>query len=92
MAVDSVDDLREYCVDVARRAKRAAAELTLTTGQQKNDWLRQSARLLGERSVALAEANRLDLAEAADLGLTDARRQHCQRDDNQSSHGSSLLR
>jgi len=72
MAVDPVDDLREYCVDVARRASRAAAELTLTSGQQKNDWLRRSARLLGERSVALAEANRLDLAAAPDFGLSDA--------------------
>ncbi len=72
MAVDSADDLREYCLDVARRAKRAAAELTLTTGQQKIDWLRRGARLLGERSVALAEANRLDLAKAADFGLSDA--------------------
>ena len=72
MAVDPVDDLREYCVDVARRANRAAAELTLTSGQQKNDWLRRSARLLGERSVALAAANRLDLAEAPSFGLSDA--------------------
>ena len=72
MAVDPVDDLREYCVDVARRANRAAAELTLVTGQQKNDWLRRGARLLGERSVALAEANRLDLAEAPNFGLSDA--------------------
>ena len=72
MAIDPVDDLREYCVDVARRAKRAAAELTLTSGQQKNDWLRRGARLLRERSVALAEANRLDLAEAPNFGLSDA--------------------
>jgi glutamate-5-semialdehyde dehydrogenase len=72
MAVDPVDDLREYCVDVARRANRAAAELTLTSGQQKNDWLRRSTRLLRERSVALAEANRLDLAEAPNFGLSDA--------------------
>ena len=72
MAVDPVDDLRAYCLDVARRANRAAAELTLTSGQQKNDWLRRSARLLAERSAALAEANRLDLAEAPNYGLSDA--------------------
>ena len=72
MAVDPADDLREYCVDVARRASRAAAELALTSGQQKNDWFHRIARLLGERSVALAEANRLDLAEAPNFGLSDA--------------------
>jgi glutamate-5-semialdehyde dehydrogenase len=72
MAVDPVDDLREYCLDVARRAKRAAAELTLISGRQKNDWLRRSARLLGERSVALAEANRRDLSNAPDFGLSEA--------------------
>ena len=35
-------------------------------------WLRRCARLLGERSVALAEANRLDMAAAPGYGLTDA--------------------
>jgi glutamate-5-semialdehyde dehydrogenase len=72
MAVTPIDDLREYCIDVARRAKRAAAEMTRITGAQKNEWLLHSARLLGERSVALAEANRLDLAAAPAFGLTDA--------------------
>jgi glutamate-5-semialdehyde dehydrogenase len=66
------NSLREYCLEVAQRAKKAAAELTQVTGAQKNDWLRRSARLLGERNVALAEANRLDLAAAAGYGLTDA--------------------
>jgi glutamate-5-semialdehyde dehydrogenase len=42
------------------------------TGGQKNAWLRRSARLLVERSVALAEANRLDIAAAAGYGLTPA--------------------
>jgi glutamate-5-semialdehyde dehydrogenase len=64
--------LRAYCLDLARRAKRAAAELAQVTGGQKQQWLRRSARLLGERSVALAEANRLDIAAAGDFGLSDA--------------------
>ena len=66
------EQLREYCLDVAQRAHRASAELALVTGGQKNDWLRRSAKLLHERSVALAEANRLDLAAAPGFGLTDA--------------------
>ncbi len=72
MAADNGNELREYCFDVARRAKAAAAELARVTGAQKNDWLRRSARLLVERSVALAEANRLDLAAAPGYGLTPA--------------------
>ena len=51
-----MDDLREYCLDVARRAGRAADELIQVTGAQKQQWLRRSTRLLGERSAALSEA------------------------------------
>jgi len=72
MGVGEFDDLREYCLDVAQRAKQAAAELAQVTGAVKQAWLRRSARLLRERSVALAEANRLDLAAAPGFGLTDA--------------------
>jgi len=72
MSVDEVDGLREYCLEMARRAKRAAGELTRVTGGQKNDWLRRSARLLGERRTALTEANRLDLDAAPGFGLTEA--------------------
>jgi glutamate-5-semialdehyde dehydrogenase len=69
---NDVGELRDYCLDVARRAKAAAADLARVTGGQKNAWLRRSARLLVERSVALAEANRLDIAAAAGYGLTPA--------------------
>ncbi len=72
MASGNADNLREYCLDVARRAQKAAAELCAVTGSQKQDWLLRSARLLNERSVALAEANRLDIAAAPGFGLTDA--------------------
>jgi glutamate-5-semialdehyde dehydrogenase len=72
MASNGEEQLRDYCVEVAERAHRASAELALVTGDQKNDWLRRGARLLHERSVALAEANRVDLAAAPGFGLTDA--------------------
>lgn len=72
MTSNGEEQLRDYCVEVAQRAHRASAELTTVTGDQKNDWLRRSARLLHERSVALAEANRVDLAAAPGFGLTDA--------------------
>ena len=69
--VDS-GDLKEYCLETARRAKAAAAELTQITGAQKKDWLLRSAKLLTERSVALAEANHLDIKAAPEYGLTEA--------------------
>ena len=67
-----MNDLHAYCLDTAQRAKRASAELAQVTGAQKQQWLRQTVRLLGQRSVALAEANRLDLAAAPSFGLSDA--------------------
>jgi glutamate-5-semialdehyde dehydrogenase len=67
-----MNDLHAYCLELAQRAKAAAADLARASGGQKQQWLRASARLLGERSVALAEANHLDLAAAASFGLTDA--------------------
>jgi glutamate-5-semialdehyde dehydrogenase len=72
MPVRESQDLKHYCVEVARRAKEAAAELATVTGAQKQDWLRRSARLLRERGAALAEANEADLAAAPGYGLTDA--------------------
>ena len=72
MPLGEGEDLRHYCVDVARRAKQAATELATVTGAQKQDWLRRSARLLRERTAALAEANKADLAAAPGYGLTDA--------------------
>jgi glutamate-5-semialdehyde dehydrogenase len=55
-----MDDLREYCLDMGRRAARAAAELARVNGAQKQHWLRHSAHLLRERSAALCEANQID--------------------------------
>jgi glutamate-5-semialdehyde dehydrogenase len=67
-----MNDLHEYCLELARRAKRAAAELAAVSGGRKQDWLRRSARLLSERAAALTEANRLDIAAAPSYGLSDA--------------------
>ena len=67
-----MNDLHAYCLDLAQRAKRAAAELARVTGAQKQQGLRHAERLLGERAAALAEANQLDLAAAPGYGLSDA--------------------
>ncbi len=67
-----MDDLRGYCLDMGRRAARAAAELARVNGARKQQWLRESARLLKERTDVLSEANERDLAAAPGFGLSDA--------------------
>lgn len=67
-----MNDLHAYCLELAQTAKQAAADLAQTTGAQKQQWLRQGARLLVERSAALSEANGRDLDAAPGFGLTDA--------------------
>ena len=51
MAAGQKEDLREYCLDVARRAQRAAADLTRASGGLKRDWLCRCAALLQERAM-----------------------------------------
>ena len=46
MAEVDREDLKAYCLEMAQRAKRAAAELARVTGAQKNQWLRRSGQLL----------------------------------------------
>jgi glutamate-5-semialdehyde dehydrogenase len=72
MGGESEEELRDYCRELAQRAKRASGELVQASGAKKDDWLRRSAKLLGERGLALNEANRLDLQAAPGYGLTDA--------------------
>ena len=67
-----MNDLQKYCLDLAQRAKRAAADLAIVTGDQKRQWLDGCARLLVERTAALCEANQLDIAAAPGYGLSDA--------------------
>jgi glutamate-5-semialdehyde dehydrogenase len=61
-----------YCVDVARRAKGAAARLATASETAKNGWLRRGAELLRRGQDRLIAANALDLAAGPGCGLTDA--------------------
>ena len=72
MAVADSVDLRQYCEQVAQRARAASAELAQKTGLQKNDWLRRSASLLRDSATVIEEANASDLTAAPDFGLTEA--------------------
>jgi glutamate-5-semialdehyde dehydrogenase len=66
------DELQLYCLDVARRAARAADELARVTGGQKQAWLHDSARRLRGAAGPLASANQKDIDAAPGFGLTDA--------------------
>ncbi len=72
MAVADTLDLKDYCEQVAARARRASNELAQIDGEKKNAWLRQSADRLRDRTGELLEANKRDLAAAPGFGLTDA--------------------
>lgn len=72
MTITEKHDLKEYCLDMARRAKAAAAQLALAPGAAKNNWLKRSADLLRERTSEILSANAEDLAAAPKDGLTDA--------------------
>ncbi|MDR1494219.1 MAG: glutamate-5-semialdehyde dehydrogenase [Planctomycetaceae bacterium] len=65
-------ELQEYCLSVAKKAKKAAAQMATVTGSQKNGWLQKCAVLLSEKSPELIAANELDVAAASDYGLTNA--------------------
>ncbi len=69
MAIAETNDLRAYCVDVARRARDASTELARAKGAQKIECLHRAAKLLREHSGEILEANRRDLQAAPGFGL-----------------------
>ncbi|MCA9265248.1 MAG: glutamate-5-semialdehyde dehydrogenase [Planctomycetales bacterium] len=69
MPTTSPEQLAEYCLDVARRAREASRELANISGNTKNTWLRESARLMRDRVPEILKANSLDLHAAAGYGL-----------------------
>jgi glutamate-5-semialdehyde dehydrogenase len=72
MSVVPQTDLQAYCLEVASRAKRAAAELACIRGAVKEAWLRRSAALLRRRKDDILAANAVDVQAAPDFGLTAA--------------------
>lgn len=72
MSIAENVQLREYCQDVAVRAKEASAKLATVSGDQKNSWLRHSANRLREQVAELLKANARDLDAAPEFGLTEA--------------------
>jgi len=72
MAVADATQLRDYCLETARRARQAGAALSLLNGATKNAWLRSCATELRKSAGKLQAANAQDLDAAPSFGLTDA--------------------
>lgn len=67
-----MSDLKQYSIETAERARAASRDLVRANGQQKNDWLKLSAKLLRTRSTELIAANQLDINKAPEFGLSAA--------------------
>ena len=72
MSIAEKQDLKEYCRDIASRAKSAAARVALLPGATKNAWLKNCAALLRARVVDILSANSQDLSAAPSFGLSEA--------------------
>ena len=72
MSIAESIDLETYCREVATRSKQASRELALVTGQQKNDWLVQSAKALRDHVGDILTGNKKDISAAPSFGLTAA--------------------
>ena len=68
----AIAELKQYCQDVAERAKAASRRLAVLPSASKNAWLRECAKSLRVQADAIISANQLDLAAAPDFGLTSA--------------------
>ena len=70
--VADMADLQQYCLEMGRRAARAADALAGISGAQKTRWLERCVQLLDRRAAELSKANEQDIAAAPSFGLTEA--------------------
>ena len=67
-----MSDWTECAELLTREAKRAARQLAIVSGAQKQKWLHRSAELLLTRTDEIVSANLIDLEKAPDYGLNAA--------------------
>src|SRR5687768_18605909 len=72
MSIAEIHDLKQYCFDIACRAKAASAKLAMLSGEAKYSWLNHSAELLRTHTADMIAANAEDIAAAPKYGLNDA--------------------
>ncbi|MDO5308819.1 MAG: glutamate-5-semialdehyde dehydrogenase [Planctomycetia bacterium] len=70
--MDEQFNLKEYCLNVAERAKNASRVLAAVSAASKNNWMTLCADLLLQRQDEILAANRLDLDAARAAGLSSA--------------------
>ncbi|KAB2717943.1 glutamate-5-semialdehyde dehydrogenase [Brucella intermedia] len=66
---DTANDIAAVMAEVGRRARAAAAPLSIATTEQKNKALIAAAEAMLEARAEILEANRLDLANAEKNGM-----------------------
>jgi glutamate-5-semialdehyde dehydrogenase len=62
-------NLQEYCLDVAKKAKKASRALAAVSGAKKNEWLNLCADKLLERKDEILKENAKDLEAARQADL-----------------------
>ena len=67
-----MSDWVEYTDQLTKQARRAARQLALVSGAQKQRWLHRAAELLEVRAEEVVAANQLDLQAAPSYGLNSA--------------------
>ncbi|MCA8983070.1 MAG: glutamate-5-semialdehyde dehydrogenase [Planctomycetaceae bacterium] len=72
MSASVTSNLQEYTSRVARQAAAATTPLVTASGQQKIDWMHETADALHSRRDEILTANAADLRMAPDYGLSDA--------------------
>src|SRR5262249_14282962 len=63
-------DLRVYCEDLGRRARRASRQLAVASGERKNQWLLYAAEALESCPDEILQANSEDIEAAPRYGLS----------------------
>ncbi len=65
-------DLKDYCLQTARRARDASRELSVLSTRIKDRWLLAGATALEGATTEIVAANKLDLQAAPGYGLSDS--------------------
>lgn len=69
MATAIETDLKDYCVQTARRARQASRALSVLPTHVKDRWLLSSASAMEDATADIVAANEIDLQQAPSYGL-----------------------
>lgn len=69
MAIATETDLKDYCLQTARRARQASRALSVLPTHVKDQWLLSSASAMEDATADIVAANEIDLQQAPSYGL-----------------------